>query len=937
MTAEIVGRTAELAVIEKVIASAGDGLAALVIQGPPGIGKSTLWRATIGSAQDAGFHIFEACPAPAEQALSFGGLSDVFAGLSSEQMAGLPSPQRHALEVALLRADVGTGQTDQRAVSVAVARLLAELTEAGRPVLLAVDDEQWLDPGSAAVLSFAIRRLQHRPVAVVVSRRGLMSVPAPLGLDRAVEPERLELVVLGALSLGALHMVCRARLQRAFTRLELLRVSDMSAGNPFFALEIGRALLRSGAVITPGARLPVPETLTALVSQRITRLPRETRRALILLAAALDPTLAMLRLAAVADPIAALQPAVEDDVVTVVEDAVRFTHPMLAEAVLALEDEAARSHAHATLAGIAPSDDARARHRGQAVEGPDEEVASALEHAAAVARARGATIDASSLYERAAALTPPQLGERATDRARLAAECLFLDISETVQADSILERAVREAPPGTARASALSLRGIVRYYHGQIDEAIELAERALADAGDDPLIRARVLMRLAFLTMQVDLQRGAAAVQEAVALLEAMPAAVDPDLLANALLLRASADFGLVRALRRDDIVRAEALISANGRSWERENADGCAFGLARHTDMLDSAIAMTHRLIQEKSGPGGDDPFNLVQLAGLHCLRGDWEEARRVAELGLDGYAREGPELFPAWGLRGVAMVAAHQGRLTEAQRFATDGLELAVGSGNLVVEVMHRQILGFIALSLDRFAEADDQLSRAADTAALTGTLHPGRFKLDGDRVEAALALGHVERAQAIVKALEWAARDAPTPWVRAVSARGRAQVAAACGDLEGAVVALERAVAEHEGLPMPFELGRTLLVSGRVHRRRRSKRLADQALQEALRIFEELGAPLWAERARAELRRVGLRPRAPLELTETERRVAELAASGLSSRAIAEVAFLAPKTVGNVLGRVYQKLGISSRAQLGAAMALGSHPVRGEPTHK
>ena len=146
-------------------------------------------------------------------------------------------------------------------------------------------------------------------------------------------------------------------------------------------------------------------------------------------------------------------------------------------------------------------------------------------------------------------------------------------------------------------------------------------------------------------------------------------------------------------------------------------------------------------------------------------------------------------------------------------------------------------------------------------------------------------------------------------------------------AAGDLEAALVSLERALVEHERLPMPFERGRTLLAKGQVHRRRKEKRLADGALHEALAIFESLGAPLWADRTKAELARVGLRPRAPSDLTATEQRVAELAASGLSSRQIAEQAFLAPKTVGNVLGRVYEKLGIHSRAELGARMGEGN----------
>jgi DNA-binding CsgD family transcriptional regulator len=165
------------------------------------------------------------------------------------------------------------------------------------------------------------------------------------------------------------------------------------------------------------------------------------------------------------------------------------------------------------------------------------------------------------------------------------------------------------------------------------------------------------------------------------------------------------------------------------------------------------------------------------------------------------------------------------------------------------------------------------------------------------------------------------------APTPWVVAVGARCTAMLAAADGDLETAAAAFELALDEHDRLPMPFERGRTLLAKGRLHRRRNERRLADETLRQALACFESLGAPEWVAKARSELGRVGRRPHAPDTLTDTERRVAELAATGLTSREIAERAFLAPKTVGNVLGRVYEKLGIHSRAELGALIASGA----------
>jgi DNA-binding CsgD family transcriptional regulator len=120
------------------------------------------------------------------------------------------------------------------------------------------------------------------------------------------------------------------------------------------------------------------------------------------------------------------------------------------------------------------------------------------------------------------------------------------------------------------------------------------------------------------------------------------------------------------------------------------------------------------------------------------------------------------------------------------------------------------------------------------------------------------------------------------------------------------------------------MPYELGRTLLVCGQVQRRARRRSDAKASFERAQALFAEIGARLWADRAAAELARVGLRHGSPDVLTETERRIAELAASGLTNKEIAAAAFVSPKTVEANLARVYRKLGIRSRAELGARMA-------------
>ena len=922
VSADVIGRSAELESVDRFVERLRGGPASLVIHGEAGIGKTAIWRAAIDRSREAGAVVLRSAPAESERRLTLGGLTDLLSEVTTEQMAALPTVQRHALEIAVLRAEPSGHLPDQRTLSVATATLLRQIAS-DQPLVLAIDDAQWLDDTSSAILAYAIRRLVDRMAGVLLAVRGT-ATSSTSELVAGVPDEARERLQLGPMPLAALHQLFIARSGRSFPRLVLVRIEEASGGNPFYALEIARALAVSDPVATPGERLPIPETLEALVEARIGDLPLATRSALLLAAVAAEPTIETLRRV---DPASAasLSAAFDAGVVGMDRRSIRFSHPLLAHAVIGMASPAALRRAHASLARAATSDDVRARHLGGATEGRHERVALALEAAAGAARARGATLDAASLYERASHLTPMKDGDQVLRRAIMAAECLFIDVSEIVQADAILAAAIAAAGAGPTRADALSLRALIRYYHGQTPEAVRLAEQAIAEAGVDPVGRARILGRAAFLVMQVDLERGNALAAEAIGLLEAAGdvTAVDPDLLANVLLLHASSELGLVRGYLADEIERGTALITETGRTWEHDGADGIAYGLARQLDDVDRAIAMTERLIRAKSGPGGDDPFNLVSLSGLQVFRGDWAAARSSAEAALEGYAREGAEVFPSWRLRGVALVAAYQGRTDEARRFANEGLELAIASGDLALEVYHRQILGFVALTLGEVREADAQLTIAASVAEASGTRHPGRFKLDGDRVEAALAVGDVDRAGRIVEWLEHAGRVAPTPWTLAIGARGRGLVHAADGDLDAALASMERALVEHDALPMPFERARTLLATGQVHRRRKEKRLADERLREALAGFEDLGSPPWADRARAELARIGLRPRAPEGLTETERRVAELAATGLSNRQIAELAFLAPKTVGNVLERVYAKLGIHSRAELGARM--------------
>jgi DNA-binding CsgD family transcriptional regulator len=228
----------------------------------------------------------------------------------------------------------------------------------------------------------------------------------------------------------------------------------------------------------------------------------------------------------------------------------------------------------------------------------------------------------------------------------------------------------------------------------------------------------------------------------------------------------------------------------------------------------------------------------------------------------------------------------------------------------------------LGLAALAAGETAAADEHFRAALESLDQMGWREPAVWRVEGDAIEAALAAGDLSRAELLVDRLEQQAHGSQIPWSLAVSARSRGLLLAAQGRLEESAEALERALREHEGSPVPFERARTLLAYGQVLRRAKQKRMAREALEQAAEIFETLGAEPWALRTHEELRRTAARA-APIGLSETELKIARLAAEGLTNQSIAAEVFVSRKTVEANLGRVYRKLGIRSRAQLARAL--------------
>jgi DNA-binding CsgD family transcriptional regulator len=281
-----------------------------------------------------------------------------------------------------------------------------------------------------------------------------------------------------------------------------------------------------------------------------------------------------------------------------------------------------------------------------------------------------------------------------------------------------------------------------------------------------------------------------------------------------------------------------------------------------------------------------------------------------------VDAFAQQGSgiQTHNVWR----AFVDAFAGRV-EAVRAAA----AAATPQEPVVAAIWNRSLGLAELAAGEAGAADHSLAQAVDQFDRIDFREPAVWRVDGDAIEAALAVGDLDRARRLLGRFEERAVRSRIPWSLAVSARCRGMLDAAEGNLGPAADALERALVAHEHCPMPFERARTLLALGQVRRRRKERRAARTALEEALALFEAIDTPPWAERVRAELARIPVR-RAKSDLTATEKAIAELAATGLTNKVIAERVFVSPKTVESNLARVYRKLGIRSRAELGRAMA-------------
>ncbi len=913
------GRDAELAEVDEFLIRVRAASYALALEGEAGIGKTTIWLETLRRAREAGMLVMSCRPAAAEAKLSFSGLSDMLAGVSTGLLGRLPEPQRNALEVALLRAAPEEPALDPRLVGTALLSLVRMLSATGA-LILAVDDTQWLDAPTVSVLAFAARRLDSEPVGLVCAFRPNMHGP---GLIASLERERVARLRLGPLGIEPLRALVAERVTPRLPLPVLTRVAEASAGNPFHALEVARLLPDGDPAAAEGA-LPVPEDVRSLAQSRVGALPEPTRTALLRAAVLAVPEIRFVD----AD---ALAPAEQVGLVRVDHRGrIEFSHPLFAAAIYSSATAAQRHEAHRAVAAELVDGEERARHLALGSPRPDRSVAAELDGAAELACSRGAPDAAAELVELALLQTPNDDEPGRQVRLERAA-ALHTDAGNPDRARELLEMLLSAPAPDRLRAQALRLRATLESHSQSFAVALETATEALAAAGGEPSMAAAIELDIAYYMVGLGAVGDALLHAEAAVGRAELPGG-DPAVLADALAVVTMVGFLNGDGLQHQRIDRALAL--------EDPNRPRALFTAPRYiaglllvwTGRLREAVRTLEGLRRERieRGVESDIPAFSLYLVWAYLQLGETDRASELTARDARAVALLSERGLIALARSASALVSAQRGDVETARRHAAVALEHLSGLQWWTGTVWPRWALGFAELSAGRPAEAHAALAPLTEALPSMGLADPAGLIFLPDEIEALIALGELDRTEPLIELLDRLGQSHDRAWAIAAAQRGRGLLAAARGDLDPAVSLLEAALEEHERVEMPFERGRTLLALGRVRRRRKKWAQAREALREALTLFDRTGAPLWAQAAQIELARAGERSADPAELTPTERRVAELAASGLTNQEVAERAFLTVKGVEANLTRAYRKLGIRSRTGLPAALRGGDEPV-------
>ncbi len=929
----MIGREAERAVIEGCLDADRPG--SLLIDGEAGIGKSTLWSFALEHAAARGRRVLSWRASPAEQDLAFSVLTALFDREAIvDAFPRLAAPRRRALEVALGRVDPGPEPAELSLVGLATADLLRLLAADG-PLVVGVDDLQWIDAASEAAIAFAARRLAADTIVFVLARRTsaasvVAATAAPAdraGQTLATAVELRERIEVGPMSVGALGRLIHERLGVAHPRPLLVRVHDAAVGNPFVALEISQSMLARIRHPAPGEPFPVLPEAIPLVRDHLAALTRDARRAVVIVAMSPDPSLGLVERLLGDVGTRAVDEACEKGALVADGARLRAAHPLFASTAYADAPPGERRALRLALAELADDPVERAVHLAAITDGPDDGVARALAEAGRIALGRGAPGTAADLLDRSAGLS-----RAADERAAILIEAAGAATAagDLERAETRLRTVLDEVPHGRLRAEALLALGDVVYVE-RPNEALPLLVSALDHTGGDPLLEAVVHSHITSMA-DMEPETGRRSALAAVDILERPGLSPEPDHLACALLDRAFHWLLEGDRVAWADIDQGIALMSGTGTSFVARRAQELAERCLWHLGRLGEAIAFDeaeHRRMTDRGQAGLLPPLD-QSLSVLHLMTGDWDAARRYATECMD-LVEQGEEVWRERALMARARILAWEGDLDGARSIGVDALARQEAAGDRWEATIFCALLGFVELSVPDPAAAVRNLLKALEHADAMEVVLPTQFRFLGDLVEAAVLGGDLDLAERVLEQrLEEPSRRLPLPWVLAMAARGRGMLTAARGDLDGAVRSFDRAIEVFDSaLAMPFERARTLLARGQVHRRAGHRRAAREDLGAGLAVFETLGARAWTSRAALELARIGGRTRGGVTLTASERQVAELAANGRSNREIAAELVVSVRTVESQLSAAYRKLDVRSRGQLAAALSARPGP--------
>ncbi len=899
----MLGRGREMLALEQLLREIGDGHGgALVVHGEGGVGKTALLDHAVAVA--AGLRTIRAVGVEAEMELPFAAVQQLCSPFP-DRMAGLPAPQDEALGIALgLRSGPAP---DPFLIGLALLGLFAEVAEE-QPLMLVVDDAQWLDTASARTLAFVARRLLAEKIAMVFATREPGGPLAGL-TELAVEP----------LDQGDSRALLEAVLPAPLDERVLERIVVETRGNPLALLELPRGLtaaeLAGGFGLPPA--LPVSTGVEESFTRRLARLPGGARR-LALLAAA-DPVgdPALVGRAAVSlggEEAAAI--ALESENVLTFTPRVAFRHPLVRSAVYRAATPDERREAHRALAQATDPDldpDRHAWHRAQATVARDEDVAAELERSASRAQERGGLAAAAAFLERSAELTPDP--SRRAQRALAAAQTKF-QAGALDQALDLLESAETIAPADDlVRAKSHLLRAQIAFASMQGGDPVQLLLRAARELeGLDPaLARATYLEALTATTVAGRLARGGSFVEVSKVALAGppMPPAPRPsDLLLEGLAIRFTEGYAAGAPLLKEAVraFRDEPDLPPEEAQWLWYV---CWIALFLWDD--ESWMALSTRQLELARGTGDLSalPFLLANRSAVFAFLGDMRTAARLEEELIA--TAEATGIVPA--PLGRLTLEALRGREPEFADLAASTSRNAEARGEGVALTIVEFLTGAFDNGLGRYEAAFDATSSAAQFHAEGQSI----WTLT-ELIEASVRSGRPEEARRAFPLVEETTSAAGTDWALGIEARMRALIS---GD-DDAEEHFEEAIERLRRTSIRVQLARTHLLYGEWLRRRRRRRDAREQLRTAHEFFKEFEMAGFAERARLELEATGESARRRTvdtvdELTPQETQVARLAAEGITNREIATRLFISTSTVEYHLRKAFRKLGVKSRTQL------------------